>query len=193
MVDMGSTTVATTVALKEWAAVVHALLDGRQTVLLRKGGIREKRFDVASDRFVLFPTVAHAHAERVRAGHDDLLASGAADIDDDTGRFVVRAGVELVDVIGLTDPVALADLTDLHIWTPEHIAERLAFRPKHPLQVLVVNAVRLADPVTLDRTPEYGGCSSWVDLPLRWDGAGEPTHTGAHLRQIAARIRAAVG
>ncbi|MBS3191878.1 DUF1802 family protein, partial [Mycobacterium tuberculosis variant bovis] len=28
-----------TPALKEWSAAVHALLDGRQTVLLRKGGI----------------------------------------------------------------------------------------------------------------------------------------------------------
>ncbi|WP_143119568.1 DUF1802 family protein, partial [Mycobacterium tuberculosis] len=36
-----------TPALKEWSAVVHALLDGRQTVLLRKGGIGEKRFEVA--------------------------------------------------------------------------------------------------------------------------------------------------
>lgn len=32
-----------TVALKERGAAVHALLDGRQTVLLRKGGIGEKR------------------------------------------------------------------------------------------------------------------------------------------------------
>src|ERR1700742_3087819 len=34
----------TTTGLKEWSAVVHALLDGRQAVLLRKGGIGEKRF-----------------------------------------------------------------------------------------------------------------------------------------------------
>ncbi|WP_031743828.1 DUF1802 family protein, partial [Mycobacterium tuberculosis] len=37
-----------TPALKEWSAAVHALLDGRQTVLLRKGGIGEKRFEVAA-------------------------------------------------------------------------------------------------------------------------------------------------
>ena len=30
-------------ALKEWSAAIHAMLDGRQTVLLRKGGIGEKR------------------------------------------------------------------------------------------------------------------------------------------------------
>lgn len=189
---MPSTTVQTTLALKEWAAVVHALLDGRQTVLLRKGGIRERRFDVASDRFVLFPTVAHAHAERVRIGHDDVLARGVDDVDDDAGRFVVRAGVELVDAIPVTDATALAALTDLHIWTPEHIAERHAFRPKHPLQVLVVDAVRLTDPVTLARTPDFGGCSSWVDLPLQWDGTGAHVHTEARLCEVGERIRAVV-
>ncbi len=72
------TQTATMPALKEWSAVVHALLDGRQTVLLRKGGIGEKRFDVAASEFVLFPTVAHSHAERVRPEHQDLLAAAAS-------------------------------------------------------------------------------------------------------------------
>lgn len=179
-------------ALKEWGAVVHALLDGRQSVLLRKGGIREKRFDVASDRFVLFPTVAHAHAERVRPGHDDLLASGAADIDDDGGTFMVRAGVELVDVVPTDDADALAALTDLHIWRPEHIEERLAFRPKHPLQVLVVKTIALPEPVTVTRTPAYGGCSSWVDLPVGWDGEGTPARTDPELAEVTRRVRTAL-
>lgn len=187
-----TTTTTTTLALKEWGAVVHALLDGRQTVLLRKGGIREKRFDVASDRFVLFPTVAHAHAERVRPGHEDLLTAGAADIDAEADTFVVRAGVNLIDVVDITDADALAGLHDLHIWTPEHISERLAFRPKHALQVLVVDPVRLPEPVTVVRAPEYGGCSSWVDLPLHWKGEGRTIRDRAELEGIAGRIRAAV-
>ena len=66
-----------TAGLKEWAAAVHALLDGRQTVLLRKGGIGEKRFAVESGEFLLFPTVAHSHAERVRPEHRDLLDAAA--------------------------------------------------------------------------------------------------------------------
>jgi hypothetical protein len=187
------TLTTTTLALKEWGAVVHALLDGRQTVLLRKGGIRERRFDVARDRFVLFPTVAHAHAERVRDGHADVLAAGAADIDEEAGTFVVRAGVDLIDVIGTDDAAGLADLTDLHIWRPEHIDERLAFRPKHQLQVLVVRAIALPEPVTLQRLPEYSGCSSWVDLPVNWQGTGVPTHSVEHLRAVADRIRATLG
>jgi len=192
-IDTADVRTTTTLALKEWGAVVHALLDGRQTVLLRKGGIRERRFDIAQDRFVLFPTVAHAHAERVRDGHADVLAAGAADIDEEAGTFVVRAGVELVDVIGTDDAAALAALTDLHIWKPEHIEERLAFRPRHELQVLVVRAVALPQPVRLERVAEYAGCSSWVDLPVAWHGEGRPAHDADHLRTVITRVRDALG
>ena len=55
-------------ALKEWGAAVQALLDGRQTVLLRKGGIHEKRFALTARQFVFFPTVAHGHAETTQEG-----------------------------------------------------------------------------------------------------------------------------
>ena len=50
-------TTLTQPALKEWSAAVHAMLDGRQTVLLRKGGIHEKRFTLDS------PCLGHDHPE----------------------------------------------------------------------------------------------------------------------------------
>ena len=64
-------------ALKEWGAAVQALLDGRQTVLLRKGGIGEKRFEVSAPEFVFFPTAEHSHAQRVRPEFTDLLNRAA--------------------------------------------------------------------------------------------------------------------
>ena len=115
-------------ALKEWSAAVHAMLDGRQTVLLRKGGIREKRFEVAADRFLLFPTVAHSHADRVRPEHQDLLAPAAAD--SDTDHVVLRAGANVVAAIAVSHPDGLADIEPLHIWTGKSVREdRLDFVP----------------------------------------------------------------
>ncbi len=67
-----------------------------------------------------------------------------------------------------------------------------AFRPKHKLAVLVVCAIPLAEPVRLARTPEYGGCTSWVQLPLTPQLA-EPVHDEAALAEVAARVREAVG
>lgn len=183
----------TTLALKEWGAVAAALLDGRQTVLLRKGGIHEKRFSVVDDRFVLFPTVAHSHAERVRPEHADLLDDGARDVRED-GTFTVRCGVTLVDVVEVGRPEAIDALADLHIWTPESVrTDRLEFRPKLALQVLVVRAFALPRPIDLVRLDEYGGCTSWLDLPVSWDGAaGRQVHGEARLAADAELVRAAV-
>jgi hypothetical protein len=185
------TPTATVPALKEWSAAVHALLDGRQHVLLRKGGIGEKRFEVAAQEFLLFPTVAHSHAERVRPEHRDLLAPAEGDSTDD--RLVIRAAAKVVAALQVNRPDRLEAIEDLHIWTAESVrADRLDFRPKHKLAVLVVSVTPLLEPVRIARTPEYAGCTSWVQLPLR-PALGAPIHDDAALTEVAARVRDAVG
>jgi len=188
-------------ALKEWSAAVRALLDGRQTVLLRKGGIHEKRFalpDVAGSaasatapRFLLFPTVAHSHRERVRPEHRDLLGAAAADSTDEA--LVVRAGAKVVAAVEVNRPEAIDEIASLHIWTAESVrADRLDFRPKHRLTVLVVQASPLVEPVRLPRAPEYAGCKSWVPLPIDPTWA-DPVHDDAALQEIADRVRSSIG
>jgi hypothetical protein len=186
-----TTATVTAPALKEWSAAVRALLDGRQTVLLRKGGIREKRFNVSADRFLLFPTVAHSHAERVRREHRDLLRAAAADSTDT--EVLLRAGAKVVAVVEVDRPDGLAALEPFHIWTAESVrTDRMDFRPKHRLTVLVVQACPLVEPIRLVRTPDYAGCTSWVRVPVspRWAG---PVHDDAALGDIAERVRRAVG
>ncbi|WP_301148762.1 DUF1802 family protein [Mycobacterium simiae] len=185
------TLTATTPALKEWSAAVHALLDGRQYVLLRKGGIKEKRFEVAAPEFLLFPTVAHSHEERVRTEHRDLLAPAAADSAED--RLVIRAAAKVVAALAVNRPERLEEIEDLHIWTAESVrADRLDFRPKHKLAALVVSVTPLLEPLALTRIPQYGGCTSWVQLPAR-PALGAPIHDDAVLAGVAARVRDAVG
>jgi len=188
-----ATVLATSVALKEWGAAVIALLDGRQTVLLRKGGIHEKSFRVDRDRFVLFPTVAHSHRDRVRPEHRDVMDAGEAQVDEAGGTITVRCGVSLVDVVGVARPEELAGIADLHIWTEESVrTDRLEFRPKHPLQVLVVRAVELPEPLTLPRLEAYAGCRSWVQLPAAWDSGGRQIHSERRLADDATRVRSAL-
>jgi hypothetical protein len=178
-------------ALKEWSAAVHAMLDGRQTVLLRKGGIGEKRFDVAAPEFVFFPTVAHGHAERVRPEHRGLLA--AASSDSTEAEVVVRAGAKVIAAVAVNRPERLQEIEDTHIWTAESVrSDRLDFRPKHRLTVLVVQARPLLRPMRLARHPSYAGCTSWVELPVSTEWA-EPVHDTASLAAIAERVRASVG
>ena len=185
------TTTLTQPALKEWSAAVHAMLDGRQTVLLRKGGIGEKRFAVTASRFLLFPTVAHSHTERVRPEHRDLLDAAAGDRPDDA--VIVRAGAKVVAAVEVNRPEALEEIAQLHIWTAQSVrADRLDFRPKHRLTVLVVQASPLVEPMRLTRTPEYAGCKSWVPLPADPTWAA-PVHDGAMLAEIVERVRESIG
>ncbi len=177
-------------ALKEWSAAVHAMLEGRQTVLLRKGGIHEKRFTLDSPHFLFFPTVAHSHAQRVRAEHRDLLTPAARDSTED--EIVLRAGAKVVAAVEVTRPEGLEGIAPLHIWTAESVqADRLDFRPKHRLTVLVVQVSPLAEPERLPRLPSYRGCTSWVPLPVNpmWS---TPVHDDAMLQDIAASVRASV-
>lgn len=188
--------VTTTLALKEWAAVACALLEGRQTVLLRKGGIHEKAFSVEGGGrpFVLFPTVAHSHRERVRPEHQDLITRGAAEVDEEHDTFRVRVGLSIVAAVPVRRSEGLAAIEDLHIWTAQSVREdRLDFRPRHELQALVVRAVALTQPVELVRTDAYAGCRSWVDVPLAWDGrSGDVIASAKRLARDAARVRDAV-
>ena len=89
-------------------------------------------------------------------------------------------------------PDGLEDIAPLHIWTAESVrADRLDFRPKHKLTVLVVQVSPLAEPERVRRMPEYAGCTSWVPLPVNpmWS---TPVHDDAALRDIAARVRDSV-
>jgi hypothetical protein len=178
-------------ALKEWGAAVQALLDGRQWVLLRKGGIGEKRFAVQAPEFVFFPTVAHSHLERVRPEHRALVGEAASDSTDDD--LLIRGGAKVIAATAVNRPENLGDIADLHIWTDASVREdRLDFRPKHRLTVLVVQARPLHTPVRIPRLADYAGCRSWVDLPLtpQW---GAPVHDDEALREIVARVRDSVG
>ena len=64
-------------ALKEWATVVKALEQGKQTVILRKGGILETAsgFNIESKKFFLFPTWEHQETKHVKPEFHDFLNS----------------------------------------------------------------------------------------------------------------------
>ena len=182
-----------TPALKEWSAAVHALLDGRQTVLLRKGGIHEKRFEVTAREFLLFPTVAHSHAERVRPEHRDLLAPAAADSTDD--HLVLRAAAKVVAAVEVDQTRAPRRHRG-----PAHLDRRSRCAPtgwtsgpKHRLTVLVVAGAPARASRCGCRAPGYAGCKSWVDAARRPETGRTRCTMTATLAGIAERVRRSVG
>ena len=156
---------ANTLALKEWAVVVHALGTGRQTILLRKGGLHERRGRFATEptEFFLFPTYVHQMEQGVvRETETGLQAVIAARPPEDQLRLEYYATVE--NLRWLDTRESLTALAGLHCWTPETVAQRFAYGKTAGLHLFVLRVHRLHQPYTLPLLKRYGGCRSWVDL-----------------------------
>jgi hypothetical protein len=151
-------------AFKEWAVTCKALETGRQSVLLRKGGIHERggRFEVEHNEFWLFPTRFHQNPEEIRQVARSLLQQTATDAPaPNSVRLSLYAVVD--EVIDLTDESLLPRLADLQILAAGTLLERFHYR-RPALFVLTVRIYRGAEPITLAESPHFAGCRTWVDL-----------------------------
>ena len=153
------------VALKEWAVTVEALEQGRQILLLRKGGIREERreFRVLLPQFLLYPTYEHQQEDMLKGPHRaDLRPSLARDPDPEHVAFTHWARVE--EVMELSDEADVSRLSPYHVWTEDYAQKRLHWKPRKPLSLMLLRVYRLWEPQKLPYLSEYGGCKSWVHL-----------------------------
>jgi hypothetical protein len=177
-------------AFKEWAVVCEALKSGRQTVLIRKGGIREEDgiFRVDDREFFLMPTYDHQTPDLLQP---EGVESLARILEEGTDPSVVSLdSYAVVDAIEtLDDEDRLRALSSEHIWNESYIRLRLDYNPYDPLYVLMLRVYRLPRPYTFPMIAEYGGCKSWVTLQ-------EPIPTAGSVAAIAdeefARRREAV-
>jgi hypothetical protein len=81
-----------------------------------------------------------------------------------------------------------------HVWTAPLIDMRFNYRPKNPLYLLLVRAYRLARPVTVENTPAYAGCKSWVPLEQTVETAGAvAVLSEGDYAEVRRRIRAGLG
>jgi hypothetical protein len=151
-------------ALKEWAVTIAALAAGDQVLIVRKGGIGEKRFELPHPRFYLFPTYAHQRPELVKAPARERFGDPLARRDDPE-HLPLAVYAELTASHPIADPEALAAIDHLHVLSADYAEERLRWRRKHPLWAAVLRVWTVAEPPVLHVGPEHGGCVSWVDLP----------------------------
>jgi hypothetical protein len=151
-----------TVGLKEWAVLDSALESGRQILLLRKGGISESigGFQLEHSEFVIFPTYLHQNATMLKSP----WAGKVARVDAEPGTIRITIAAEVTDILRVRDRKQIDALDDQHIWLPPLIDMRFNYRPENPLYLILIRASRLPQPVTIDNTPAYAGCKSWVPL-----------------------------
>jgi hypothetical protein len=180
-------------AFKEWAVTCKALETGRQSVLLRKGGIHERggRFEVEHNEFWLFPTRFHQNPDELRPEARPLLQQMANELPRPTSvRLSLYAIVD--EVVELTDASLLSRLAELQILADSTLLERFHYR-RPALFVLTARIYRRAEPITLPESPHFAGCKTWVDLErdLTTDGLVPVLDDAAHNERAAA-IRSAV-
>lgn len=151
-------------ALKEWGVTCEALAAGDQVLVVRKGGIGEKRFALPHPRFFLFPTYLHQRPELVKPEFHARYAE-SLERRDEPARLPLSLYAELVSSYPLRDDAALAAIDAEHTLTSEYAHERLKWRRTQPLWAAVLRVWRATDPPVLEVGPEHGGCVSWIELP----------------------------
>ncbi len=161
-------------ALKEWSATIDALASGNQIFLLRKGGIREanRHFEIPHRRFLLYPTHFH-EADRLLKPEFKHLVDYDAPVAGDTVTFTAWA--EVADVLSVNHAEQLEALSDFHVWTDEFVNKRIAWKPLHAADLIVLRTYRLIDPVQIPVAPHHKGCKSWVDIDPPTDVSGSFT------------------
>jgi len=160
-------------AFKEWEAIVEALGQGAQIIILRKGGIAEGKqgFQAKHPKFWLFPTAYHQQWEKTKPELQRFLAPAAARQADQP--IALHYFAEVTDTVYLDSWDKVARLDDAHFWTDSILRERFDYaeRPgmEPGLHLLIVRVSRINLPHQLAPSKDYDGCKSWIDVPADWE------------------------
>jgi hypothetical protein len=151
-------------AFKEWAVICRALAEGRQALILRKGGIAEAggEFQLEHTRFWLFPTYVHQQRTGIKPEAVPLLEQVEAQ-KPPAGLIRLTHFAEVAGVYHLHDMVGALLLRRLHLWSDETVEARFAYR-RPGLYVLPVRVYQASEVHELPDTAAYAGCRSWVEL-----------------------------
>lgn len=178
-------------ALKEWAVVCDMLAEGRQTVVLRKGGIAEDagpgRFTLDYDRFALFPAWEHQRAEGIKPAYRDRVE----EFDQEPSTLTLRSFADVEHVWQVPSRRAFDQLDHLHIWDKPQVDMRFNYKPERPLYLVALRVWRLAKPKTIQMSSEYWGCRSWVplvDADHVDETDAEPVYQQEAMQRIVNRI-----
>jgi hypothetical protein len=135
---------------------------GRQILLLRKGGIYEAggEFELEHRRFLFFPTYLHQNLTMLKPEAQHGFEPRSAE----PQRVELSLAGQVTDIIPVKAREQMDEIEDAHIWTAPLIDMRFNYKPENPLYLLLVRAYKLAESVTVENTPAYAGCKSWVPL-----------------------------
>ncbi|MBI4781285.1 MAG: DUF1802 family protein [Oscillatoriophycideae cyanobacterium NC_groundwater_1537_Pr4_S-0.65um_50_18] len=154
--------ISLTAALKEWAIAIDALTQGSTILLLRKGGIREQSFAIAHSHVWLYPTYEHQKPHLLKPEYARQVVPVESGWHPAT--VPIQAWAEITHVFEVQEAEAIAALLPFHIWNEAFVLERLKWKARSPLSVLLLRVYGLPQPQPIPYRAEYGGCKSWIEL-----------------------------
>lgn len=160
------------IALKEWSIVCRALEEGKQSILLRKGGILEYKngFEVNQKIFLLYPTLEHQAGEYVQPDYlreFEIQKTNNMNINETTNTTnTIRVLARMEAIQEFNDDSVLPKLEKYHIWNEKYVRMRMKYNPKKPMNALLLRVYRLPESISVDVQPEWAGCKSWIDIEL---------------------------
>ena len=180
-------------ALKEWATACLLLKEGRQIMIIRKGGIdkEDKHFtsELSVDsEFLLFPTYEHQNESLIKNEfHSDL--SDTIEENDVPGLINLSAFAKITHKFEVNSTEVLNRVSNFHLWNESYTDKRITWKPSKPAVVALLRVYPLIQPQALPILPEYGRCKSIVDLgqdvPM---GELEPAIQDTEYRSICEKI-----
>lgn len=152
-------------ALKEWAAIEQVLAAGEVSVLLRKGGLWERRegFEMEHRQFWLFPTLYHQNPEELRP--ELAWALQSAQEAQPAGEQIRLEHFAVVSEAYRVEKLeTLLDVADRQALTQATVESRFEYRNRPYLHLLLLRVYRIPAPHLIRNTLGYEGCVSWVEL-----------------------------
>ena len=182
-------------ALKEWAVTVEAMAKGDQVLLLRKGGIHEdgKDFRVIHREFLFYPTYLHQKEDLLQPAYQPALRK-LLEQPQDNDRITFSYWARAEDLLEISEQEKVDNLKPHHIWTTAYAQSKLHWKPMLPMSVLFLRIYKLEQPATVPYLPEYGGCTSWVEVLSDVNlGRMEPVLNDAEFQRRCDDIKRSLG
>jgi hypothetical protein len=184
------------IALKEWAVAVNALEEGAQILIMRKGGIIEETrdFQVKTDSFYFYPTYEHQKKELLKPQFEAQFDETMKGWSPDSTHVAISSFAKLSEDIEITNQEQLSLLQPFHIWTEAFAEERLRWKRKNPLHLMLLRVYKLEQPQKIAIEPTYMGCKSWIELQANLANIGmHPVVSDDEFSEQTALIKRTLG
>ena len=174
-------------ALREWATIVKALGEGKQTILIRKGELK-----FTHNEFFLYPTFTTQTKDKFKGQFHldfDATVTGRA-----KGKVMMEFYAQIKEVCEVTKSKKLLELDSCYTWTSSHVEDYFQKTKDKKLYVIILRVFKLPKPVLIE--PSGPGSIVWVNLPTSISTQGlvpvlkdsQFKDTAEHVKQVIEKL-----